>query len=91
VTPREVRAQLERLGLSQSEAARLLGVHTPTMQRWCSDLRTQYRQIPAPAERLLYAMERLPELVGILEWYGPEKKRPKPAEKAARLPPKTAP
>ena len=75
MTPREVRAQLDRLGLNQSEAARLCGVDTTTMQRWCSDLRTQSRQMPAPAERLLHAMERFPELVGVLEWYDPKARR----------------
>lgn len=73
MTAREVRASLSRLGLNKSEAARLCGVETTTMQRWCTDSGPQYRQIPPPAVRLLYSMERLPQLVGILEWYGKEK------------------
>lgn len=77
MSAREVRAALDRLGLTQSEAARLCGVNLATMQRWCSERNTQWRQIPPPAARLLYAMERLPELVGILEWRQEDAKQQK--------------
>lgn len=83
MTPREVRATLDRLGLNKSEAARLCGVDTTTMQRWCTDSGPQFRQIPKPAARLLYAIERLPELRGILEWHGSEKYAEKPKKTLA--------
>ncbi len=36
MTPQEFRALLERLGLSQQAAARLLGVKGRTVQSWCA-------------------------------------------------------
>jgi DNA-binding transcriptional regulator YiaG len=59
MTPEALRATLARLGLTQSGAARLLGVRVTTMQRWCSG----DREMPPPAARLLWAMERHPELI----------------------------
>jgi transcriptional regulator with XRE-family HTH domain len=44
VTPRQVRAALKRLRLSQSEAARRLGVQQSTMYRWLAG----ERKIPGP-------------------------------------------
>lgn len=35
MTPAELRAELARLGLTQSEAARRLGIDPRTMRRWC--------------------------------------------------------
>ena len=62
MTPEALRASLARIGLSQSGGARLLGVRVSTMQRWC----TGDREIPPPAQRLLWAMERDPSLVEAL-------------------------
>ena len=44
VTPRQLRAALKRLRLSQSEAARRLGVQQSTMYRWLAG----ERKIPGP-------------------------------------------
>jgi len=66
MTPDEYRAAIERLGLSQIAAARLLGVDERTSRRWaCGE-----REVPPPAQRFLryliatrrsgdYAMRRL--------------------------------
>jgi DNA-binding transcriptional regulator YiaG len=66
MTPDEYREVLEHLGLTQSAAARLLGVDERTSRRWaCGE-----RDVPPPAERFLryliatgrsgeYAMKRL--------------------------------
>lgn len=66
MTPDEYRAALEVLDLTQTGAARLLGVDDRTSRRWaCGE-----RDIPPPAERFLryliatgrsgeYAMKRL--------------------------------
>lgn len=49
MTPDEYRNVLEKLGLTQSAAARLLGVDDRTSRRWaCGE-----RDIPPPAERFL--------------------------------------
>lgn len=58
----DLRATLARLGLSQSGAARMLGVRVTTVQRWCCD---QMAMHPT-AERLLWAMERDPTLIEAL-------------------------
>ena len=44
MTPRRLRAALKRLKLSQSEAARRLGVKQSTMYRWLAG----ERKIPGP-------------------------------------------
>jgi hypothetical protein len=62
VTPEALRASLARLGLTQSGAARMLGVRVTTMQRWCAG----DREVPPPAERLFWAMERDPGLLAAL-------------------------
>ena len=49
MTPDEYRATLERLGLSQVAAARLLGVDARTSRRWANG----ERDVPAPAIRFL--------------------------------------
>jgi len=49
MTPDDYRAAIERLGLSQVAAARLLGVDERTSRRWaCGE-----RDIPPPAVRFL--------------------------------------
>lgn len=59
MSPETLRATLARLGLTQSGAARLLGLRITTVQRWASG----DSDVPPPVERLLWAMERRPELV----------------------------
>ena len=55
LTPADLSALLARLGLSQSEAARLLGVHRAQVTRWLAG-----RPVPGPAARLLRAMDERP-------------------------------
>lgn len=62
MTPEALRASLARVGGSQSGAARLLGVRVTTMQRRCQG----EREIPAPAGRLIWAMECGPTLMAAL-------------------------
>lgn len=54
MTSDEYRACLVRLGLTQSGAARLLGVDARTSQRYASG----ERAVPPPVQRLLWAIER---------------------------------
>jgi DNA-binding transcriptional regulator YiaG len=49
MTPHEYREAIERLGLSQIAAARLLGVDARTSRRWASG----ERDVPPPAVRFL--------------------------------------
>ena len=49
MTPEEFRKIIEKLGLSQIAAARLLGVDARTSRRWASG----ERDIPPPAARFL--------------------------------------
>jgi DNA-binding transcriptional regulator YiaG len=49
MTPHEYREAIERLGLSQIAAARLLGVDARTSRRWASG----DRDVPPPAVRFL--------------------------------------
>lgn len=49
MSPDEYRAAIERLGLSQVAAARLLGVDERTSRRWANG----ERDVPAPAVRFL--------------------------------------
>jgi transcriptional regulator with XRE-family HTH domain len=49
MTPRQLRAALKRLRLSQSEAARRLGVQQSTMYRWLAG----ERKIPGPVAAAL--------------------------------------
>ena len=49
MTPDEYRETIERLGLTQNGAARLLGVDERTSRRWALG----ERDIPPPAERFL--------------------------------------
>jgi DNA-binding transcriptional regulator YiaG len=65
VTPAELRALLKRLGLSQIEAALLLGVDVRTMRRWMM----AEREMPEPAVRLLWACEHYPGVqAGLAGW-----------------------
>lgn len=49
MTPDEYRETIEKLGLSQVAAARLLGVDDRTSRRWASG----ERDVPPPAQRFL--------------------------------------
>jgi DNA-binding transcriptional regulator YiaG len=49
MTPDQYRAAIEKLGLSQVAAARLLGVDGRTSRRWANG----ERDVPAPAVRFL--------------------------------------
>jgi DNA-binding transcriptional regulator YiaG len=49
VTPADFRAALDRLGLSQSEAARRCGVNARTVRRWVAG----DRPIPGPVIALI--------------------------------------
>lgn len=59
VTPDELRAVLDDLGLSQLEAARRLGVSGRTVQAWAGGTNA----VPGPAEKLLRTWQAHPELL----------------------------
>lgn len=64
MTPEALRACLARLGLTQSGAARLLGVRVTTMQRWAGSAGAGgLRRPPSVLPALLIAMERRPALI----------------------------
>ena len=54
---KELRSMIADLGLSQIEAARLLGVETRTFQRWIADV----HGVPEPVAQALHAWHRLAE------------------------------
>lgn len=61
-TPAAIRATLVRLNLSQTRAARLLGVDARTVRRWIAgDI-----PVPVPVCRLLGAAEAVPGVLGYL-------------------------
>ena len=63
MTPTDLRAALARLGLTQGQAARLMGVDARTMRRWvCGE-----RGMPGPAVRLLMVMEMVAGVVEMLD------------------------
>lgn len=62
MTGQEVQEHLQTLGLTQAEAAQLLGVSTRTLSRWC----TGGEAVPGPAEAALRAWRRLDKRV--LAW-----------------------
>ena len=58
------RATLRRLRLSQTKAASLLGVSWRTVASWLApDASPWHRPLSGPAYRLLWLLERHPELV----------------------------
>ena len=60
------RVAIVSAGLKQHDAARLVGVHDRTMQRWLqAPGSVGYRPIPEPALRLLALVVSMPEA---LEW-----------------------
>jgi DNA-binding transcriptional regulator YiaG len=62
MTPTEFRAALDRLGLTQMGAGRVLGVDGRTVRRWASG----ESDVPEPVRRLLLACERHTDLVPLL-------------------------
>jgi transcriptional regulator with XRE-family HTH domain len=71
MTGQEIQEHLQALGVSQAEAAQLLGVSPRTMTRWCAG----GEKVPGPAEAALRAWRRLeqrhlawrPDSVSIVE------------------------
>lgn len=56
-----LRDTLARLDLTQTEAARLLGVEARTVRRWCEAPDAPgYRSMPEPVWRLLRLIEHVP-------------------------------
>jgi DNA-binding transcriptional regulator YiaG len=72
--PADLRATLARLGLTQSGAARLLGVRVTTVHRWASG----DSDVPPPVTRLLWAMGRDPTLIPALRGTWPAEARTAP-------------
>jgi len=66
MTPTEFRSTLARLGLTQSGAARLLGVGDRTVRGWAEPPDSPgNRSIPESAIRLLGLIEHVP---GVQDW-----------------------
>ena len=63
VSPDDIRATVEALGLSQQHAARLIGVDPRNMRRWIAGSRA----MPEPARRLLLALGEVADLRPWLE------------------------
>jgi DNA-binding transcriptional regulator YiaG len=62
----DVRAALRRLGLSQAEAATLLGVPRNTLGGWLAESGGNSRRVPDWLPRMLAVMEAHPEVVETL-------------------------
>ena len=56
MTPREL---IDSTGLSQSETARVIGVHVRAVQRWIAG----DRELPPPARKLLTVLRDHPEMI----------------------------
>lgn len=52
----EVRESLARLGLTQTEAARIIGINPRTVRNWCAE--PQRSAVPPPMRFVLWLMER---------------------------------
>ena len=76
VTPQDLSATLSRLGLSQAEAARLLGVTPGAVTRWVKG----ERPVPGPVARLLWLLDQGQEgrVCQWLLWNQYPKKHPSP-------------
>lgn len=71
MTAQDFRASLQRLGLRQIDAAPILGMSAGHVNR-CAQGR---RPVAPPVQRLLWALEREPTLVGGVAEAFPDKKR----------------
>ena len=60
--PRDIRTRRERLGLTQGQCARLVGVNDRTWRRWEGEEAMSARTMPEPVVRLLRLMAR-PDVV----------------------------
>ena len=56
MTPEEIKAMLERHGLSQAEAARLLGVTQQTFNRWVTGRRSP--RLPVVVDKALRDLDK---------------------------------
>jgi hypothetical protein len=70
-----IRETLARLSLTQTGAARLIGVHSRTVRGWCEPPSGKgHRDVPAPVWRLLDLMEHVPgareRLIDMIETAG---------------------
>jgi len=73
MTTQDFRASLQRLGLRQIDAAPILGMSAGHVNR-CAQGK---RPVAPPVERLLWALERDPALVGaVAQAFADEKRRP---------------
>ena len=63
ISPKRLRSILKKLGLSQSELARLLDVDGRTVRRWISG----DNPVPGPARVAILAMAHLDDLRRIME------------------------
>lgn len=67
MTPTELRATLARLGLSQTEAAKLLGVSRKSITNWLAQPGTpSSRPIPEVVVRMLLMIEDVPQAMRFL-------------------------
>jgi DNA-binding transcriptional regulator YiaG len=64
MTPKEMRATLARLELTQVGAAWLLGVTDRTVRYWCAG----DREIPISMQRMLDVIEQVPAARKRLQW-----------------------
>ncbi len=63
MTSAEVRSTLARLGLSQVQAAKVIGVNPRTVRNWCAE--PQRAPVPPNVKLLLQLMEKHPQ-----DWMG---------------------
>ena len=68
LTPAEMRAGLERIGLSQKEAANLLGISEETLSFWLNDVQIQSRAM----DNLLRSFFAFPALRDALQTHDPQ-------------------
>ena len=72
VTPRQFKAALKTLGLSQGRAAKLCGVHPRSAKRWAGG----QRKVPAPVAIILRLLLAGELTVQQLESIAPPKRKP---------------
>jgi DNA-binding transcriptional regulator YiaG len=67
MTPAEIKATRERLGLSHAQAARLVGVLPRSWKRWETASTQSARDMPIPVQRLLRLAEAIPDARKLLD------------------------